>query len=296
MTASISIPARITTVDYLGVSTAASEHFRGRALAELLILQNHMKFNKLKQYRRTVDLEKGVRLECSILWGVGNAVIVIGADSERTVDEYACFCTSYGVLAGRILELKDEFTPENDTPVELTDHYVDDTSYAADIIVCQKAGSGRPKIIETRDISTAVGVTKEQLMTKEINSFWISTVIYNVPFTDHFMHQPGELVLVLVMPLVDFRPTIPGVFPYGMEYEEKHGSWSPEVNRRTIVGSIYEDPDAQITSLYLASTGMTNLITLDSDIWDEEAGGNIKYCPFRILPIPLDSCLSGYSS
>lgn len=294
MTASITIPARIITVDYIGVSSAASDHFRSRALSELAILQNHMEFNNLKQYRRTVELEKGVKLECSIMWSIANAVVVIGADTERTVDEYACFCSSYGVLAGRILELKDEYTPDEDSdaPVVLTDHYADDTSYAADIIVCQKAGSGQPKLIETREISSAVGVSKERLVAKESNAFWISTVILNVPFTDHFMHKPGELVLVLVMPLVDFRPPVEGVFPYGMTYEEKQGSWSPEVNKRRVMA--LENSKAQITSLYQGSTGMTNLITLDAELWDPEFG-DVKYCPFRILPIPLDSCLSGYS-
>jgi hypothetical protein len=82
-----------------------------------------------------------------------------------------------------------------------------------------------------------------------------------------------------------------------MTYKEKQGSWSPEVNRRSIVGNTLENPNAQISNLYESSTGMTNLITLDSRIWDEtlDPPGDIKYCPFRILPIPLDSCLSGYN-
>lgn len=294
MTASINIPARIITVDYLGVSSATSEQFRSRALAEIAELKNHMKYMNLKQGKRSVNLEKGVRLDCSIIWNAADAIIIIGADYELAVDEYACFCSAYGVVAGRILNLKDE---SEDEDAVLTDHYEDDTSYAADIIICQKAGAGQPKIIETRKITEAAGVTKEVLTTIERNSFFISTVFINVPFTDHFKHYPGELVLILVMPLVDFRPASNEVHLYGMAYTEKHGSWSPEVNRRSVVApDLYEEPDTQITNKYIASTGMTNLITLDRPIWEESAEppGDIKYCPFRVLPIPLDSCLTGY--
>lgn len=285
MTVSIDIPAKIITIDYIGISSADSEAYRGRALSELAILKEQMEFRGLEQYQRNVTLEKGIFLNCEIIFDLAVATLVIGAESKQTVDEYACFCNSYGIVAGRILALKDEV----EEPDTVDDHYTDDTSYAADIIICQKAGSGQPKIIETREFKTAAGKTKEFLRTTENNSFWISEVFYNVPFTDHFKHAPGELVLVLIMPLVDFRPELAGVHAYGMQYKEKQGSWSPEVNRRQIMG--LESPQAQLTTLYDASTGITGLLSLDADVW---ANPNEKFCPFRILPIPLESCLSGY--
>jgi hypothetical protein len=156
--------------------------------------------------------------------------------------------------------------------------------------------AGQPKITEIREIKKAAGVSKETLASVERNAFFISTVIFNVPFTDHFKHSPGELVLVLVMPLVDFRPPTEEAHCYGMAYNEKQGSWSPETNRRNIVApNMLETPKAQITNLYESSTGMTNLITMDSRVWNEESG-EVKYNPFRVLPIPLDSCLSGYKT
>ena len=100
------------------------------------------------------------------------------------------------------------------------------------------------------------------------------------------------------MPLVDYRPGVPDGFPYGMEYKEKQGSWSPEVNKRSIVGNTYEDPEALITSLYIASTGLSGVIMADSPLWDgfpltdPVVEPTPKFNPFRILPIPMNSCIS----
>ena len=83
-----------------------------------------------------------------------------------------------------------------------------------------------------------------------------------------------------------------------MEYNEKQGSWSPEVNKRRVVGRSFEDPEAMITSLYSASTGISGVIMADSNLWlgqpnaDPPIDPAPKFNPFRILPIPMNSCIS----
>lgn len=300
------IPARVTTVDYIGVPNDAATKYRRRALSELGILKEHMEFNNLKQCRRYVTVDTGVKISCHILFGEASATVVIGSDSSVSIDSYACFCTAYGVLAGRILELHDEKEDEDD----VTKHYVNDLSYAADIKVCQKSGTGTPKRIETRLVSEAMGVKKEEIKAMESSEFHISDTFFNIPFTDRYKHAPGELVLILAMPLVDYRPEAPTVYLYDTTYTKKEGSWSPEVNKRRITTYYWSDtdvsPKAQITARYTASTGLTHMLTLDSNIWDtlvdsesdtrptEELAKERRLNPFRILPVPMGSCFTGY--
>lgn len=281
------LPTRITTVDYVGVSTAFADSFRDRAMSELEVLYNHMKFKGLKQYQRNISTADNVQIKCNIIFGTAQAVIVIGGESDIAIDEYACFCCAYEILAGRIMEVTDE-------------DYATDAAYRADIKVCQKTGTGTPKLIKTSEIRKSAGVVNETIKSLKDVEFYISDTFLNVPFTDRYRHETGSLVLVLAMPLVDFRPGAAEVHHYGGTYTEKAGSWSPEVNRRRVVNRSFEDPvgtlntDAPITSLYQESTGHTNALTLDAPLWDEENGGDLKYCPFRILPIILDSCFTGY--
>lgn len=300
------IPARITTVDYIGVHKDQASKYRSRALSELEILQSSMAFNALKQCRRSLSIDDNVDIECHITFGVAQAVIIIGAGSDISISEYACFCTAYGVLAGRIINLVDE----KEDPDSLDDHYANDLSYAADIKVCQKTGPGVPKLIETREIRQSGPSVKEILKSLKSTEFYISDTFYNIPFTDRFQHTPGELVLILAMPLVDYRPTAQQAFRYDTSYVEKQGAWSPETNRRRIVNYYWasqdEHPEALITARYVASTGHTNLITLDSGMWDgkkddeedsrsqEDLLKEVRYNPFRILPIPMNSCFTGY--
>lgn len=303
------IPARIITVDYIGVHNNVATAYRSRAMSELETLYSHMEFQGLKQYKRTITTDENVRILCQIYFGAAQATIIIGADSKISIDEYACFCTAYGVVAGRIIKLEDEVEDAE----SVTEHYQDDESYRANILVCQKAGFGRPKLIETREVRRSGGSSNETIKNVQSDAFWISEEFVNVPFTDRYPHQPGELCLILVMPLVDYRPTNQNSFCYGMTFEEKFGAWSPEVNMRKIVNRYWDksveevSPAAIITNKYLASTGQTNIITLDANIWDgkldnkedtrteEELLKEIRYNPFRILPIPLDSCFAGYS-
>jgi len=284
------LPTRITMVDYVGVPTINAASFHDRAISELEVLRNQMKFNNLKQYQRNISTADNVQIKCHISFGSAHAVIVIGGESDVTIDEYACFCCAYEILAGRLMDISDET-------------YGDDESYRAEIKVCQKTGTGVPKLIKTTEVRKSAGITNETITSLKDIEFYISDTFVNVPFTDRYPHKVGGLVLILAMPLVDFRPDPDEVFMYGGTYTRKAGSWSPEVNKRRVVNRSYEDPLdtlntlAPITQKYLESTGHTNVLTLDSDLWDEEAedvAGDLKFCPFRVLPILLDSCFTGY--
>lgn len=298
------VPARITTIDYIGTTSTIAASYRTRALNELFILQEHADFNSLQQYKRSVTPAPGVRIECTAMFGVMSAIIIIGTDSSISIAEHACFCTAHGVLAGRIVKLHDE----DPTAESVDKHYVTDMSYSADILVCQKTGSGTPKLMETREVTEVAGASKEVIRSRTSSEFYISEAFYNIPFTDRYPHSPGELVLVLCMPLVDYRPPQDKTFMYGVEYSEKEGAWSPETNMRYIVSGDADTTgaEAQITARYVNSAGATNIITVDSSIWDtekdskedtrttEELALERRYCPFRILPMPMDSCFTGY--
>lgn len=282
------LPLRITAIDNVGNYSKHSEAYRARALTELEILYSQMKFQSLDQGQRIVNIGDNVLIRCYIAFKGAHAIITVGASGEESLQEKTCFCTAYGILTGRIMSLKDEKTE----PSSVKDHYKDDFSYRADIRVCQKTGLGVPKRISHYEVINAAGAIKTNLKSTWGVEFYISDTIYDVPFTDRFKHEPGEIILVMAMPLVDFKPLEEDIKLYGGEYVEKEGSWSPEVNRRRIVSGTLSkegaETRAQISSKYDRSTGQTNLLMLDQDIWKE----NKKFCPFRILPLTLDSCFT----
>ena len=278
------IPARILTIDYFGVTTAYAATFRRRALKELHLLAYDMEFNGLTQNRRERVLAPNVKVVCEVVYGVATAIIIIGYSGETSLLEYVCFCTTFGLVAARI--------------TEVTETFDDDTKYVANAIICQQTGIGQPKRIEVRTVKEVEGATLESIDHVRDKEFFISQELINIPFTDRSHHEVGDLLLMLIMPLVDYRPASDDCFPYGMEYKEKQGSWSPEVNRRRIVGNSFEDPEALITSKYIASTGISGVILADSSLWnglpsaDPPVPPEPKFNPFRILPIPMNSCIS----
>ena len=280
------IPARILTVDYFGVTAEFAAQYRRKALQELhdLAYAMHTLGIHLKQSRRERIVAPNVKIISEVIHGVATAIIVIGFDEDTSLLEHACFCTTFGIVAARI------------TSIESL--YDDDTKYKANAIICQQLGTGQPKKVEVRTISEIDGVIKETIDLTRGKEFFISQELINIPFTDKLNHIEGSLILMLIMPLVDYRPPVDGCFSYGMEYNEKQGSWSPEVNKRRIVGQAYEDPEALITSLYIASTGISGVIMADSALWnglpsaDPPIPSEPKFNPFRILPIPMNSCIS----
>lgn len=279
------IPARILTIDYFGVSSAFAAQYRRAALRELHEMAYDMEFSDLKQYRRERIIDTNVKVTCEMVFGVATAIIIIGFSGETSMLEHTCFCSTFGLVAARILSITDI-------------NYDEDTDYVANVVICQQTGVGSPKRIETRTIREVGGDTSETLDNVYEKSFFISEELVNIPYTDRYRHEEGELVLVLLMPLVDYRPSQADCFPYGMTYNEKQGSWSPEVNRRSIAGNTYEDPEAMLTSKYIASTGMTGAIMADSSLWlgnplaDPPVDPEPKFTPFRILPIEMNSCIS----
>jgi hypothetical protein len=279
------IPARILTIDYFGVTTAFAAKYRRRALKELHLMAYEMEFKNLKQYRRERILDSNVKVVCDYIFGVATALVIIGYQGETSMLEHVCFCSTFGLVAARITSINDI-------------SYDEDTDYVANAVICQQTGIGQPKRIEVRTVKEVGGDISETLEHVYEKSFFISHELINIPFTDRYQHTEGSLILMLIMPLVDFRPTVPDCFPYGMEYKEKQGSWSPEVNRRSIVGNQFEDPEALITSLYLASSGMSGAIMADSNLWlgnpnaEPPVDPQPKFNPFRILPIEMNSCIS----
>lgn len=280
------IPARILTIDYFGLSAEFAAQYRRKALLELhdLAYSMHTLGEHLEQGKRERIVAPNVKIVSEVIFGVATAIIIIGYEEDTSLLEHVCFCTTFGIVAARI------------TSIESL--YDDDTKYKANAIVCQQAGRGQPKKIEVRTVSEIEGIVKETIDLVKGKEFFISQELINIPFTDKLNHTEGELILMLIMPLVDYRPSVADCFPYGMEYEEKQGSWSPEVNKRRIVGQTYEDPEALITSLYIASTGISGVIMADSALWnglpsaDPPIPPEPKFNPFRILPIPMDSCIS----
>jgi hypothetical protein len=278
------IPARILTIDYFGVSSAFAAKYRRRALKVLHELAYDMEYADLKQYRRERILDPNVKVVCDMVFGVATAMVIIGYMGRTSLEEHSCFCATFGLVAARI--------------TSVTEIFDEDTDYVANAIICQQTGIGSPKRIEMRTIKEVGGDMSEVIDSVYEKNFFISDELINIPFTDRFHHTVGNLVLVLLMPLVDYRPTAPDCFPYGIQYNEKQGSWSPEVNRRSIVGNTYEDPEAMITSKYIASTGITGAIMADADLWlgnpdaDPPVDPEPKFTPFRILPIEMNSCIS----
>lgn len=282
------MPIRISAIDYVGTYNENAAVYRGRALSELKILYSQMQFQSLTQYKRTVNIGDNVVIECHISFGAAFVTIIVGAGGGYVSREKECFCSTFGIAAGRIVTLKDEI-PEYESIIQC---YPEDGSYRADVHICQQVAQGNPRLVETAEVHESAGKSSRSGTRSQNIDFSINSVILNVPYTDRYKHEPGGEVLVLVAPLVLYEPEEVQVAMYGGTYWQKNGSWSPEINKRRIVSGFYmgakKETDAPISTSYEKSSGVTGSIMRDRALWK----GDTKFCPFRILPISVPSCFS----
>ena len=101
------IPARILTVDYFGLSAEFAAQYRRKALLELhdLAYSMHTLGQNLEQGRRERIVAPNVKIISEVLFGVATAIIVIGFNEETSLQEYSCFCTTFGIVAARITSI-----------------------------------------------------------------------------------------------------------------------------------------------------------------------------------------------
>jgi len=270
------VPAKIMTIDYVGISTAASEVYRKRAEQELSKLEGQVLRGKLDRGDRLFNLGDNVKVECTVCFNLKQATVVIGADAEQSIEEKPCYCCSPCLVAGRISKLS---TMDQETLLPV---FEEEQDYFADIIVCQAADSTAPKSIvlyEERRSGGAAIMSKRVLQSRTFEA----VEMFDVAFADFQNHQVGDSVLVLVQPLYGFTP-------YAGEYLAC-------VNRGQVVNESVENDLITISLDYPESTGYSCQIVSDSQVWDMEEedlpdiAPDPKYFPFRILPIKIESCL-----
>lgn len=282
------LPISISAIDYVGTYNEDAAIYRGRAISELKILHSQMGFQSLKQYKRTVNIGNNVIIDCKIVHGVAFATITVGATGDQVRREKECFCSTFGLVAGRIVTLKDEI-PEY---ADIMDCYPQDGSYRADVHICQQVAPGTPKLVETASVHESAGRSSMMRSSSQNIDFSVNSIILNVPYTDRYPHEPGDEVLVLISPLVTYDPEEEDVAMYGGTFWQKRGSWSPETNKRRIVSGYFERreevTEAPISKVYERSSGVSGAIMKDKHLWVEDN----KFCPFRILPLSVPSCFS----
>lgn len=275
------MPIRISAIDHVGTYNENAAIYRGRAVSELKTLYAQMQHQALIQCKRTVNIGNNVIIDCLISFGVAFVTITVGAEGAHVKREKDCFCSTFCLVAGRVISTKDE---------DEDDDYPEDGSYRADIHICQQPVQGLPRLVETADVYESAGRRSLNVSSSLSIDFSVASVVMNVPYTDRFKHKAGDSVLVLIAPLVDYLPLSEEVAQYGGSYEQKNGSWSPETNRRRIVSGYFERRDelaeAPISTKYEKSTGLSGSIMRDAALWKDEP----KFCPFRILPLSVPSC------
>lgn len=276
------IPARIMTVDYIGIPTSQSEAYRKRAEAELSKLEGQITRGKLSQGTRKTTIAHNVVVECTVMFELVQAVVIIGGGVEEKLIEDPCFCCAPCIVAGLVLEPTaplNEETQIHDYTDETIDHW-------AEILICQAGSKAFPKkVILVQDRGTdGAGVRTETVVLAQ--AYGTHTVI-NAIYSDYTRHQPGDSVLVLVQPLWGFT-TYPGVY-------------SPCLNNRQVAEEEVAYPYPDITEAFINSSGVSCQISTDEQIWDEtyndleippDPPADEKYNPFRVLPITIKSCLS----
>ena len=269
------VPARILTVDYVGISTSASETFRKRAEQELSKLEGQVIRGKLERGNRRVTLGDNVKVECTVCFNLKQATIIIGADAEQSLEEKPCYCCSPCLVAGRIMKVAN-IDVELERPV-----YEEEKDYFADILICQAGSTDAPKSITLHEERRSGGAAVMSSRVLQSNNFGVEEML-DVPFSDFQNHAVGDSVLVLVQPLYGFTP-------YAGEYLAC-------INKGQVANESVENTLIDISLSYPNSTGFSCEIAKDSQVWDldEETDDIIpdpKYFPFRILPIKIESCL-----
>jgi len=274
------VPARILTVDYVGVATSVSETYLKRADAELSKLEGQIVRGDLDQGTRKVHLGDNVVVECTVCFNLKEAVVIIGANTSSNLVEKSCYCCSPCLVAGLIIATKNIDTTDPNNPVPL---YEKEEDYYAEIQVCQAPNTSTPRSIVLHEERKSGGsrVLKSRVLQ---NASYGVEIMYDVIYNDYHNHQVGETVLVLVQPLYDFNWT-----PFGI--------YTPCINNRQVADDIFEYPKPLITTDFVNSSGMSCQIAMDKQLWEKDSDdpdgdeNRIKRFPFRILPIKIESCL-----
>jgi hypothetical protein len=271
------VPAQIVTMDYVGVTTAESEKYRKLGELELDKLEGQVLRGDLSQGVRRAVIGDNVIAKCTVCFNIKQVEIFIGEGVRERTEESSCYCCSPGLVAGMIVTLKAPLD-ESLTPPQYV--YSEEKDYHADVLVCQAPNNTMPRrmtVIRER----VVGSRADRETRTVMNQTYGGHIVYDVPFADHSTHyREGQTVLLLVQPYFDPRP-----YP---------GTYVPCINNRLPVSGATSNPWPEISSDWLNSTGMSCGIMMDKQVWDEEVEpftGEIKWKPFRILPIGIESCL-----
>jgi hypothetical protein len=272
------VPAKILTIDYVGVATSVSETYRKRAEAELTKLEGQVMRGNLDQGVRRVDLGDNVRVECTVCFNLKEAKVIIGGGLDSRLTEKSCYCCSPCLVAGKIVEPNsiDDTDPNNEVPL-----YEKEEDYYATIEVCQAPDTTSPRSITLHEERKAGGKALKKTRVLQSKTYGVE-LLYDVIYSDYQNHKTGETVLVLVQPMYDFNWP-----PYGR--------YTPCVNNRQVADEVFEFPQIICTVDFINSSGMSCQIVQDKQVWtsDEELQmfGDIKRFPFRVLPIKIESCL-----
>jgi hypothetical protein len=272
------VPAKILTIDYVGVATSVSETHRKRAEQELTKLEGQVLRGDLSQGVRRVDLGDNVKVECTVCFNLKEAKVIIGAGLNSRLTEQSCYCCSPCLVAGMIIETNsiDTTDPNNEIPL-----YEKEEDYYATIEVCQAPDTTSPRSITLHEERKAGGKSIKETRVLQSKTYGVE-LLYDVIYSDYQNHKPGETVLVLVQPMYDFNWP-----PYGR--------YTPCVNNRQVANEVFEYPQIITTVDFINSSGMSCQIVQDKQIWtyDEVLSplGDIKRFPFRVLPIKIESCL-----
>jgi len=270
------VPAKILTVDYLGISTPRSETYIKRAEQELSKLEGQVLRGSLDQGHRTFNLGDNVVVECSVCFNLKQAVVVIGRGIETRLSEDECYCCSPCLVAGKIMSTKR--ADEEDVFLPM---YEEEADYYAEILVCQAPSQDLPKKVTVYEERAAGGASVLQSRVLQ-NMTYDTATMFDVIYSDYQNHQVGDSVLVLVQPLYNFTPYA--------------GEFLPCINQRKVADESVFLPEVSVTADYLESTGFSCQIAMDKALWgipeeDPELVTPNKLYPFRVLPIKIESCL-----
>lgn len=276
------VPARIITVDFIGVSSSRSEAYRKRAEAELAKLEGQVMRGGLKQGVRKVSIAHNVDVECTVMFELTQAVVIIGGGISEDIVEDPCFCCAPCLVAGIVVE---PTAPLNEETFE-HDYSDENTDFWAEILICQAPNTTLPKKVTVIEDRSADGVPSRTERVVMAQNYGNHTII-RAAYSDYTRHQPGASVMVLVQPLYGFT-SWPGVF-------------SPCINERRVADEAINLPKPAISTAYINSSGASCQISTDEQMWDETYNeleeppvppADDKYTFFRVLPITIRSCLS----
>jgi len=279
------VPARILTVDYVGISSAQSELYRRRAGQELEKLEGQVLRGGLDQGVRHVNLGGNVRVEAVVCFNLKQATVIIGGDVTTKLKEKPCYCCSPCLVAGVVAK-----TYRVDPEDPLIPLYEQETDYFADIDVCQSGNEEMPKRVTVHEERGASGRTFMRERVLQSATFDAPRIL-GAAYSDFTRHEVGAIVLVLVQPLYGFT--------YFLEDDPETprypGEFMAAINQGKIAREEIENPLPFISVKYPASSGYTCQIDTDWRVWKDdpetpEVEGDPKYQPYRVLPIRIESC------